>query len=493
MKTKSLCPECLSLIEAEVYEKEGRILIKKDCPLHGYFEDVYWSDAELYEKFKRYEHVGAGFEMRDVEKGCPYDCGLCPEHRTTTLLANIDLTNRCNQNCPTCFANASPPQLYEPSMDELERMMRYLRSEIPPCPAVQFSGGEPTMREDFFRIIAMAREIGFPQIQVATNGILLSRSEDFCRKMMEAGLHTVYLQFDGTKEEAYEKLRGRKVMKVKLKAIENCRKGGIKSVVLVPTLAKNVNDDQIGDMIRFASKERDIIRGINVQPISFTGRIDKEELRERRITIPDFIKLVEEQTDGEIPKESFYPVPTVVPISRFVEAWKGTPQVEFTVHPHCGAATYVFVSDGKLIPITEFVDVDGLIELINESIEEIKKERITRLKRMFVFLEILRKMKEFVDFEKAPEGVNPTKSIFRVISKGSRESTASFHRNTIFIGVMHFMDPYNFDIQRVKRCGIHYITPDLRVIPFCTYNTIHRESVERMFSRDNEQRWSPEG
>ncbi|MBA7539718.1 hypothetical protein ES705_31999 [subsurface metagenome] len=145
---------------------------------------------------------------------------------------------------------------------------------------------------------------------------------------------------------------------------------------------KGVNDDQVGDIVRFAAENLDIVKGVNAQPIAFEGRIDESERKEGRITIPDFINLLEEQTEGEIPRESFYPIPFVVPFSYFVEAWKGMPQLEFTVHPHCGAATYVFVENGKFIPITEFVDVEGLMESLMEAAEEISKSKIGKLKAM---------------------------------------------------------------------------------------------------------------
>ncbi|MBE0516639.1 MAG: radical SAM protein [Methanophagales archaeon] len=481
MKTRSLCPQCLEVIDAELYEEEGKILIKKRCEEHGEFDDVIWSDADLYKKFARWHYEGtAGIQITDSDKGCLFDCGLCPEHKSSTLLAIIDLTNRCNQRCPICFANAAVSgYLYEPTMEQLEEMMKLLRSEVPPCPAVQFAGGEPTLRNDFVEIVKMARKLGFPHLQVATNGIAMARSVEFCHDLKEAGLHTVYLQFDGVTEEPYKILRGYSALKTKLKAIENCRRGGIKSVVLVPTLMKGVNDDQIGEMVRFAAKNLDIIRGLNAQPIAFEGRVDESERKKGRITIPDFINLLEEQTGGEIPKESFYPVPFVLPVSYFVEAWKRVPQIEFTVHPHCGAATYVFVERGRFIPITEFMDVEGFIAFSKEAAEEMNKSKIGKIKTLAGLIAALRK---FIDKDKAPEGIDSLTLLVNILGLGNRDSLAEFHRKTLFIGAMHFQDPYNFDLERVRRCGIHYATPDRRIIPFCSYNAIHRPSVEKAFA-----------
>jgi hypothetical protein len=485
IKTKSLCPHCHKVIDADVYEEDGKIMMQKRCEEHGDFKDVYWSDADLYEKFAQWsldaDETSAGIQNTELVKGCPFDCGLCPEHKSSTMLALIDLTNRCNQRCPTCFANAAVAgYLYEPTMDQLEGMMKLLRSEVPPCPAIQFAGGEPTMREHFVEIVEMARDLGFSHIQVATNGLAMAKSVEFCHELKEAGLHTVYLQFDGVTEEPYKTLRGYPVLQPKLKAIENCWKGGIKSIVLVPTLMKGVNDEQMGDMVRFAAKNLHIIKGVNAQPISFEGRMGETELKNGRITIPDFIRLLEEQTNGEIPRESFYPVPFVLPVSYFVEAWKRKPQLELSVHPHCGAATYVFVENGKFIPITEFIDVEGFMEFLNESAEEIRKSRIGKIKATAGLVSAIRR---FIDNDKAPAGLDSMALLTNILGIGNRDSLAAFHRKALFIGAMHFMDPYNFDLERVERCGIHYATPDGRIIPFCTYNAIYRPSVERAFSK----------
>jgi uncharacterized radical SAM superfamily Fe-S cluster-containing enzyme len=484
IKTKSLCPHCLKVIDADVYEEDGKILMKKSCAEHGEFDDVYWSDADIYKKFTQWhfksDESSAGIQNTELVKGCPFDCGLCPEHKSSTMLALIDLTNRCNQRCPYCFANSAVSgYLYEPTMEQLEQMMKLLRSEVPPCPAIQFAGGEPTMRENFVEIVKMARDLGFSHIQVASNGVALAKSVEFCHELKEAGLHTVYLQFDGVTEEPYKILRGYLALQTKLKAIQNCWKGGIKSVVLVPTLMKGVNEDQMGDIVRFAAKNRHIVKGVNVQPISFEGRIDETERKKGRITIPDFLKLLEEQTNGEIPRESFYPVPFVLPISHFVEAWKGIPQIEFTVHPHCGAGTYVFIKDGKFVPITEFLDVEGFMEFLQESADEINRSKIGKLKATAALISALRKL---IDKDKAPQGFDSLALLTNILGTGNREAVAEFSRNALYIGAMHFMDPYNFDLERVRRCGIHYATPDGRIIPFCTYNAIYRSSVEQAYS-----------
>lgn len=488
--TKSLCPECLNVIDASIFEQDGKMMIEKNCKEHGYFKDIYWSNAYQFRRFGRYWHDGSGVDNPNTKtdssanNSCPHSCGICSSHKTSTIMANIDVTNRCNQKCPVCFANASASgYLYEPSIEQLREMMQMLKDEKPiSCPAVQFSGGEPTMRDDIVDIVKMAQKFDFAQIQMATNGIKLAKDQKLCKDLNDAGLNTVYLQFDGVTEKPYQINRGYNALPIKLKAIENCRKEGFTSITLVPTLAKGVNDDQVGDILRFAANNVDVVRSVNFQPISFTGRINKEERMEKRVTIPYLLDLIKEQTNGEITAEDFYPIPFVVPFSHFDAAQKNKPCIEFSVHPHCGAGTYIYIENGKMIPITRFVDVEGLLECIDKLASYDNKwigGRLVKAKRMS---DLILSLSKYIDTEKSPKSINIKELFIEVLKYGTKEPLRKFHRNTLFVGAMHFMDLYNMDLERIQRCGIHYATPDGRIIPFCTYNTIHRAEVEKKFS-----------
>jgi len=380
--------------------------------------------------------------------------------------------------CPICFADAGG-RIYEPDLNQIRAMMQILRAEKPvACPAVQFSGGEPTLRKDLHQIVAMAREMGFVQIQVATNGLCLAESPELCRSLERSGLNTVYLQFDGVTPEPYRTIRGRDILPAKLKALENFREAGMTSTVLVPTLARDVNDHQVGDIVRFASKNLDVVKGINFQPISFSGRTEEHVREEKRITIPDLLALLEEQTAGEISRKDFYPVPFVAPITRLLEARARTPQPAFSVHPCCGAATYIYSFSGRLIPITRFIDVEGLLEEIVSASEELGGSRWRDLKLKG---RILRELPKFVDETRAPGDLNITRMLLCVLRNGTRESLTEFHSKMLFLGAMHFQDLYNIDLERLQRCGVHYATPDGRIIPFCSYNNFYRKEVEDKF------------
>ena len=472
-KTESICPECRKKIDAWI-KTEGdndNVLIEKKCGTHGHFQDVYWSNKKDYNRAETFRVEGEGLDNpQSTEKlGCPFDCGICPQHKSSTLLAIIDVTNRCNLRCPICFAHAADSgDIYEPSREQVFSMLKNLRNNRPlPAPALQFSGGEPTLRKDLPEFIQTAKKFGFIHVEVNTNGIKLSQSIEYCKTLKEAGVDTIYLQFDGFTPDVYKMTRGRDLVDTKMKAIENCRSAGMRSIVLVVTLIKGVNESQLGDIIRFAAKNFDVIRCINVQPLSFAGRTPEEDLNKYRITIPDFMKCVEEQTGGKIEAADFYPVPCVVPISKAVEVVKKEKFPEFTAHPHCGMATYFFLNKGEIVPINRYADVDNFFNSMRDVYETASKgsKFLAKLKLMaslrHLKLSMLRKY------------------LWPVLRKGSFEAIDEIHYKMILLSSMHFMDLHNFDCDRVRRCVIHYAVPDGRLIPFCSYNNLgYREAIE---------------
>ena len=491
--TRSICPECGKIIDAEYYEKDGKVYAKKTCPEHGEFDNVIWSDVKKYLEVEDFAVDGIGLVNPDdkVAEDSTDNVSIMIDNQkirmhTCTALANIDLTNRCNMTCPICFADANHAgYVYEPSFDEVIAMLKMLRDEKPiKCTAVQFSGGEPTVYPRFFDVIKAAKDMGFAQVQVASNGIEFSKSVEFCQKAADAGLNTIYLSFDGISDDVYIQARNRKMFHIKLKVLDNLRQlEHPPSVVLVPTVVKGMNDSQLGKILDFAFENSDIIRGVNFQPVAFTGRITREELEKGRFTLTDLVKGLGDQT-GYTVDSDWYPVPVVAPISKFASIIMGKNMVTFSTHPHCGLATYLFRDDkGNVTPIPRFVDVKKFMTGINELADKAAKSRFKKLQ----LLKAAKLMSSCIDESKMPEGMTKKKLVDvlkNVMSDKSKKTLAAFSWKMMFVGGMHFQDAYNYDISRVERCAIHYATPDLRVIPFCAYNggPEYRNEIEKKFS-----------
>ncbi|MFH8120098.1 MAG: radical SAM protein [Candidatus Aenigmatarchaeota archaeon] len=482
-ETYSLCPVCLSKLKAKIFKDENGILwMKKECKRHGKFVDKYF-ESELYEKFMKYIYDGPKINsnINDEGENCPLDCGLCKRHKSHTALANIVLTNRCMLQCNYCFFYTDDfwkKNVYEPSIEKIREMLSILASQRPiRCNAVQFTGGEPLLRDDMVEIVKLTKEMGFEQIQLNTTGIPLIQNRSV-EDLID--VTTYYLSFDGISPEKNPKNH------YEIPYIFNEMRKVNANVVLVPTVINGINDDEVGDIINFAIKHRDIVKSVNFQPVSLVGRLTRKKVNEYRITIPDLIKRIEEQTNGIISKDDFYPVPCIGSISRFVDSILGYPSYHFSTHPICGAGTYLFVEDEEVIPITRFFDVKGFFEYLDTLSKEIEETKLLKgLKRKEAILKVILGISKFLDKEKAPKSIKLDKLLRDIFLKKDYLAVGEFHMKSLMIGMMHFQDLYNYDIERVERCCIHYVDDEGRVIPFCAYNVIpeiYRDKVMRKYS-----------
>jgi hypothetical protein len=483
------------MIDARIFEEGGKVVMEKHCKNHGDFRDIVYSDAKLYLKMEEWTFGdNRGLENPIVTNAtrCPDDCGLCNLHTSHSGLANLDLTNRCNLTCPVCFANANAAgYLYEPDFETVRKMLQSLRDQRPcPCRIVQFSGGEPTIYPRFLDALRLAKELGFSHTQVATNGLKFTDLE-FAEQCKEAGLHTLYLQFDGVCDDIYRRTRGESLWEKKLQCIENVKKAGLK-IVFVPTIVKGLNDHEIGDIVRLALEYIECTSGISFQPVAFTGRIARHELEAKRFTLSDFAHAIQQQTGIADPYEDWFPLSCVTPFSKLLGALRGEETTTLSCHPHCSLGTYLFVDQNrKAVPVTKFVEVGPMLQAMDELSRKAGKRRL----QFFTKFEAWNSLRKFFHEEKAPEGLNFNKFLQTLqgmtdksYGRGENE-VKGFTYRTLMLAGMHFMDSYNYDVERVKRCVIHYAAPNGKIYPFCAYNSgpVYRERIEREFSIPFEQ------
>lgn len=485
----TLCPECCAVIVGRYFVENGAVLMEKSCPEHGYCRDYINRDVGLFLKGAYWsfeEQPGLTNPKNAGPKGCPSDCGLCGRHQSSSCLANIDLTNRCNLNCPVCFANANAAgYVYEPDFDQITAMLQALRDQRPtPGTAVQFSGGEPTLHPRFFDILEQATKMGFSNIQMATNGLKMAELS-FARRAKEAGLHTLYLQFDGLGREVYLTTRGRDIWETKLQVIENCRQLDMK-ICLVPTIIRTVNDDQVGEIFRFAVDNIDVISAISYQPVCFTGRIDTEQRLQQRYTLGDLARDIA-KASGAVVERDFYPLSIVMPLSQFLETVTAQPKVKPSCHTDCAFGSYFLVSDDKQVyPFPRVLDIEAMFSGMNRLARQLKPHagRLSLLDKMRIY----QMFKGVFRPEEAPADLT-VKGFLSALqgmvdkSKGRGQAGKGNYRTLMAAG-MHFQDRYNYDIERVKRCVIPYSTP-AGLIPFCAYNSgpMYRPLIEKMFAR----------
>ena len=487
---RSLCPECRRVIDAELLDVDGQVRMIKTCPDHGRFEDIYWSDTRLYLKAEQF-HFGDGRGLQNPaavahEADCPNACGLCGYHTSHAALANIDLTNRCNLRCPICFANSDAQgYVYEPTYDQVVDMLRTLRDTRPVAGRViQFSGGEPTLHPRFLDCLSAARDMGFSHVQIATNGIRFAQEPDFARRCEDAGLHDLYLQFDGVSDDAYVATRGRKLWDLKQRVVEAVAETAMK-IVFVPTVVKGLNDDQVGPIVEYALANVHTVAGISFQPVAFTGRISTRKRLAQRYTLPDLAHDVSRQTGITDPYRDYFPLSCVQPFTRLVNAMRDEPTINMTCHPHCSLGTYLFVgTDGRAVPLPAFIDLPAFLVDMERLSRKAEKGRSRLLSRAQSFQKLFKHWRgkhapagmKFADFLHTLNGM-----IDKNVGRG--EAGRKTFR-TLMVAGMHFMDAYNYETARARRCVIHYVTPGLRLYSFCTYNAgpCYRDAVERRYA-----------
>ncbi|MCW4000079.1 MAG: radical SAM protein [Candidatus Bathyarchaeota archaeon] len=487
-ETKSICPECQKKIDAQLNTVNGKIQITKQCPDHGEFKATHWQSQPIFDhmsKYDQFQYLGDLKAPKNPE-GCPYVCETCKNHASGTVIGVIDVTKRCNLRCAVCFSTFPNQEStdYEPTKQALLDMLEFAAKANPKPPAILFSGGEPCEREDMPEIIAAAHKLKFMTI-LATNGMKIADDPALAERFKNAGLNIVYLSFDSFHEDFNKKIRGRELLNYKLRTIDVCRKFDME-VILVNTLMKSLNDEEVGDMIRFAAKNTDIVRGLIFQPIAFTGRATENPFREN-FREWSFAEDVERQTNGEIKSTDLYPMSVMTSPIKIMRQFMQKPWPLFSCSPQCGIVNWVYVSPhtGKMYPINRFVNFERFFNTIRKTAEHAEsKSRVQLLAPLFmgamISMNMLLVTKEVGTF-------TLMKSILSMHMDPTYKSLGKIRRRIFLLGCMAFMDSYNFDVNRVRRCVVHYITPDKKIIPFCAYNNVHRVAIEKAYAEKQKQ------
>ncbi len=468
--TQSLCPECLGLVPAKIIDRNHRVYFRKTCPAHGVREDFVCSDRRWFDRMEFSLPGKLPLRMGVTpQQGCPYDCGLCTEHEQHTCVAVLEITSSCNLECPLCYA-ASRPGGQHLSVEQCLRAMDHLIAAEGRPEVLQLSGGEPTIHPDFFTILAAACERPIDIVMINTNGVRIAREPDVVERLAEFRHRCeVYLQFDGFDDEVQGALRGAALKDTKLAAVERLGEAGIHTI-LVCTVQPDVNEAQLGRIVDYGW-ERPWVTGVNFQPAAYVGRYVTPDELERRITFPDVLRLVAEQTNDWC-EADFLPLPCA--------------------HPNAHTIAYAYRREGRLVPLNRFVDLPNHTDLLANGIT------FTRGKAKALIDEFL---------SRTSCGSNcgcsaaPTELYSLVSGRASAdldggsvqsaaigpwtETAKSFFTRALReeltpedvfrVTTTSFMDAYNFDVRQLMKSCVHFVLPTGHLIPFSAYNLLYRE------------------
>ncbi|SDL24310.1 hypothetical protein SAMN04487898_116118 [Pedobacter sp. ok626] len=440
--TKSLCPECLQLCDAKIVFQDAKVFMLKHCRTHGDSKVMIADDVEYYKQIRNYNkqsEMPLKFNTK-VHYGCPYDCGLCTDHEQHSCLTVIEVTDRCNLSCPTCYAMSSPSYGRHRTLEEINKMMDVVVANEGEPDVVQLSGGEPTVHPDFFKILDLAKTKPIKHLMVNTNGIRIAKDIAFVEKLASymPGFE-IYLQFDSFSAEVLEKLRGEDLTEVRKKAIDHLNQFNV-STTLVVTLQKGVNDHEIGDILDYALKQK-CVRGVTFQPTQVAGRNDNYNDQVGRITLTEVRREIYEQYPIFTPQD-LIPVPC---------------------NPDVLCMAYALKLDNEVIPLTHLINPE---DLLNNSKNTIVFEHDEQLKEHMLNL-----FSTGVSVDCAAD------SFGELMCCLPRVKSDHLNYNNLFrIIIMNFMDPLDFDVRAVKKSCVHIVSDKMKIIPFETMNIFYRDN-----------------
>jgi uncharacterized radical SAM superfamily Fe-S cluster-containing enzyme len=447
--TISLCVECHKRIDAKIVFKDGNVYLNKKCKEHGFQQVLIATDIEFYKQIRNYNKASEYpiAPHTETHYGCPYDCGICPDHEQHSCLTLVEITDRCNLTCPTCYASSSPTHGRHRTLEEVEFMFdAIVKSEGQPD-VVQISGGEPTIHPEFFKIMDMAKTKPIKHLMLNTNGFRIADDLEFTQKLATyAPDFEVYLQFDSFKPEALIEMRGKDLTKIRMKALENLNKCKL-STTLVVTLQRGLNDDEIGKIIEFALKQP-CVRGVTFQPTQVSGRLKNFKPETGRLTNTEVRTKILEQCDIFKPAD-LIPVPC---------------------NPDALIMAYALKYNDQVTALTHLIDPEVLLNSSkNTIVYEQDKELHQYVMKMFSTANSADKIGETFNQLLCclPNIVAPDLSydnLFRII-------------------IMNFMDAYDFDVRAIKKSCVHIVNEDGRIIPFETMNLFYRKEFKEKLEK----------
>ena len=455
--TTSVCSTCLYPVEAKIVFKEQAVYMDKWCQAHGAERVLISDDVEYYrlcrEVFVKHPEMPQTFNTR-MEYGCPYDCGLCPDHMQHSCLSVVEITDNCNLNCPVCYAESGTHRETHKSLEDVVRMLDAVVANEGEADVMQLSGGEPTLHPQFWEILDAAKARPIKHVMVNTNGIVIAQDPAFVQRLAgyAPGIE-VYLQFDSLRADVHKALRGADLTRIRRQALENLNAAGL-STTLVVTLKKGLNDDEIGAIIDFALTQP-CVRGVTLQPIQDAGRVEDYDPRLHRLTVSEIRRKITEQT-------TLFTLPDVVPVP---------------CNPDTLAMAYAIKTDDGVVPLTRYLDPQTLVEGSANTIVFERDEQLRSTMKDQVF--------KLFSTNHSPESqANCLSELMCCLPLISAPEKLRYD-NVFRVLIVQFMDAYSLDVRALKKSCIHFALPDGRMIPFESYNLLYRDERRLTEIRDS--------
>ena len=447
--TLSLCSKCLRRVDTKIVFEDEKVFMMKNCPSHGREKVLIATDIDYYRNIRNYakrSEIPRRFNT-ETHFGCPYDCGLCPDHEQHSCLTVVEVTDRCNLTCPTCYAMSSPHYGRHRTLEEIEKMLDTIVKNEGEPDVVQISGGEPTVHPQFFEILDIAKTKPIRHLMLNTNGIRIAKDVKFVEKLASyMPDFEIYLQFDSFKPEVLKILRGEDLTDVRKRAIDNLNKFNL-STTLVVTLQKDLNTDEIGEIIQYALKQP-CIRGVTFQPVQVAGRTEGFNPATDRYTLTEVRQAIIDQSNL-FTAEDIIPVPC---------------------NPDALAMGYALKIEDEVIPLTRYLNPQ---DLLDNSKNTIIYEQDERLHEHMIQL--------FSTGNSVECATNELTSIMCCLPQINAPTLG--YDNLFRIIIMRFIDAYDFDVRAIKKSCVHIVNKDYKIIPFETMNLFYRDDKAQQLEK----------